>query len=112
MNTLTLMGMASMVFVAGFTYYTAFVQAHTAGQSPRSAIIEAWFNLVIGFTINFVANMVIVPLAINGGHLDAASNFWMGWVFTTISIVRQYAIRRWFNQHLHAVAARLGAKPD
>ena len=108
MSTLTVLGMLSMVFVAGFTYYTAFVQAHTVGQSPRSAIIESWFNLVIGFSINFVANLFIIPMAINGGHLDAASNFWMGWVFTTISITRQFVIRRWFNDYLHRAAKKLG----
>lgn len=107
MNILTVLGLASMVFVAAFTYHAAFVQAATAGQSPRSAIIEAWFNIVIGFSINYVANLAIIPLAIDGGHLSAASNFWMGWVFTTISIVRQYVIRRWFNAKLTAAARRL-----
>jgi hypothetical protein len=29
-----------------------------------------------------------------------AANWWMGWIFTTVSIVRQFAIRRWFNRRL------------
>jgi hypothetical protein len=101
MSLLAVLGLASMVFVAAFTVHAA-RKAAGFGQSPRQAIVEAWVNLVIGFSINFVANILIVPLAIEGGgHLSHAGNFWMGWVCTTISIVRQYAIRRWFNDRLH-----------
>lgn len=107
MSLLAALGAASMLFVAAFTYHAAFVQAATTGQSPRQAIVEAWFNIVIGFSINFVANLLIIPLAVKGGHLGALDNFWMGWVFTTISIVRQYAIRRWFNSKLHALTRKL-----
>jgi hypothetical protein len=49
---------------------------------------------------------VLIPFAIHGGYLDPWGNFWMGWVFTVISIVRQYAIRRWFNAQL--VAQKVG----
>ena len=106
MNLLTSLGVASMVFVAAFTFHTA-MKAKSDGQSPRSAIVEAWVNLVIGFSINYVANIFIIPLAYEGaGHMTAMGNFWMGWVFTTISIVRQYAIRRWFNAKLYALTRR------
>lgn len=112
MTLLTLLGIASMLFVAGFTYHAAFVQAASAGQSPRSAIVEAWFNIAVGFSINFAANLLIIPLAINGGHLSAGGNFWMGWLYTAISIVRQYAIRRWFNAKIAAAAQKIaGTRP-
>jgi hypothetical protein len=107
MNLLTYMGLASMAFVAVFTVHAA-LKAKGEGQSPRGAIIEAWVNLVIGFSINFVANMIVIPMALTGeGHVTLAGNFWMGWVFTTISIVRQYAIRRWFNARLVAAIQRV-----
>jgi hypothetical protein len=106
MNLLQALGIASMAFVVAFTV-RAYALNPGAGQSPRSAIIEAWFNIAIGFTINFIMNLLVIPLAVHGGHLSAADNWWMGWVFTTISIVRQYAIRRWFNARLHAAAKRL-----
>ena len=109
MNTLTLLGIASMVFVAAFTYHAAFVQAHVLGQSPRSAIIEAWLNILVGFSINFAINQVIIPLAVEGGHLSYSANFWMGWLYTTVSIARQYVIRRWFNGKQHGAAPRLGS---
>jgi hypothetical protein len=107
---LNLIGLLSFVFVAWFTH-RAYRQPSGTGQSPREAIIEAWMNLAIGFTINYVANLVILP-AIFHSHLSHWDNFVMGWVYTAISIVRQYAIRRWFNsgrQHafVHWIAARL-----
>lgn len=82
-----------------FTVHAA-LQAAGKGQSPRSSITEAWFNIATGFTINYVANWFIIPLAIHGGHMSAVGNFWLGWVYTVISIIRQYTIRRWFNARL------------
>ena len=85
-----------MGFVALFTW-RASLSAAGRGQSPRSAITEAWLNIAVGFTVNFVMNLLIVPMAVTGGHLSLEANWWMGWIFTTASIVRQYVIRRWFN---------------
>ena len=93
---LTALGIASMGFVALFTW-RASLSAAGRGQSPRSAITEAWLNIAVGFTLNFVMNLLIVPIAVTGGHLSLEANWWMGWIFTTASIVRQYVIRRWFN---------------
>lgn len=104
MTLLTLLGVASLAFVAVFTWRAA-VAAHTVGQSPRSAIIEAWVNLAIGFAINFTANLVLLPMV--GAAFTVGENFWLGCIYTAISIARQYVIRRWFNARLHAVAQRL-----
>lgn len=100
-----ILGIASMVFVAWFTWY-AYTQAPTPGQTPRSSIVEAWINIVIGFSINFVMNLLVIPMAIDA-HLSLWANWWMGWIFTVVSIVRQYVIRRWFNASIHRAAKRL-----
>ena len=105
--TIEALGAASMLFTLWFTV-RAVRSAPGVGQSPRSAIIEAWFNLVIGFSINFVANTFILPLV--GAHITSAQNFWLGWVYTSVSIVRQYAVRRWFNAMLHTAALRLSGE--
>lgn len=108
MTPLIVLGVACLVFTAVFTY-RAYHATPGVGQSPRSAIIEAWMNIAIGFSVNFFANMLILPLV--EAHITASQNFWMGWIYTSISILRQYAIRRWFNARLHAVAMKLsGAK--
>lgn len=107
MQALAFLGLTSLIFVVAFTWHTATL-APGVGQSPRSAIIEAWVNIAIGFSINFIANLFIIPMASVGGHMTLGGNFWMGWIFTTISMLRQYVIRRWFNAKLHAVAIKLG----
>jgi hypothetical protein len=107
MTILSALGLLSLAFVAVFTY-KAYVASPGVGQSPRSAIIEAWLNIAIGFAINFSANFAILPMV--GAEVTAANNFWMGWIYTAISMVRQYAIRRWFNGRLHMAAKRLAGE--
>jgi len=104
MSLLVALGLVSLVFVAAFTW-RAYTAQPGPGQSPRSAIIEAWMNIAVGFAVNFTANFALLPLV--GAHLTPATNFWLGWIYTAISIARQYTIRRWFNAKLHAAAQRL-----
>lgn len=69
------------------------------------SFIEAMINVAIGFTINFVANLCIFPLF--GMHITLSDNFLMGLLYTLISVVRSYVIRRWFNARLHSLAQRM-----
>lgn len=103
-----LLGLASMVFVAAFTWYQATHSNQGVGQTKRSAIAEAWVNITIGFGVNFIANFILFPLMMHGQHVGLVENFFGGWIYTAISVVRQYAIRRWFNHRIHLFAARLG----
>ena len=91
MSALTGLGALSMAFVLAFTWHR-----YNAGRSPRRAIVEAWANLVVGFTINFVANFAILPLV--GATFTATENWWMGWVYTAISVMRQYGLRVTFER--------------
>lgn len=75
------------------------------GQSRLSSFIEAWINVAIGFSINFVANMLILPLI--GFHITAGQNLFIGILYTVISVARSYAIRRWFNARIQRAAERL-----
>lgn len=101
MTLLTALGVASMVFVAWWTW-RAYYMAPGLGQTPRSAIFEAWINILVGFSLNYGMNLLLIPLAMNGQPLGLAENWWLGWVFTTVSIARQYLIRRFFNARLVA----------
>ena len=74
-------------------------------QSKLGSFIEAWFNVLIGFGINFCANLVILPMF--GFNITVADNLLIGVLYTFISVIRSYAIRRWFNARLHAAAMRL-----
>lgn len=76
-------------------------------QSKLGSLYEALINILIGFSINFAANMLIFPHF--GFHISAGSNFLLGCIYTVISLVRSYVIRRWFNAKLSAVASRLAS---
>lgn len=66
-------------------------------QTKKGSFIESWANVVIGFTINFVANLVILP-AFGFSTLTAKTNFIIGLIYTVISVVRSYFMRRLFNK--------------
>ena len=92
--TLVALGIISFMFVAGFTA-RAYRNNTGIGQTPRGAIIEAWTNIAIGFTVNFLANFLLLPMV--GASFTAGENFALGWIYTAISIVRGYFVRRTFN---------------
>ena len=73
-------------------------------QTRLGSLIEAITNTVIGFAINYTANLLIFPLF--GFHISLSANFAMGCIYTLISVVRSYVLRRWFNARLHAAAQR------
>lgn len=68
-------------------------------QSRLGSFVESMVNIVIGFSINWVANILILPLF--GFQVTGTQAFNMGLIFTAISVARSYAIRRWFNRYLH-----------
>jgi hypothetical protein len=77
-------------------------------QTRLGSFIEAWINVAIGFAINFVANLLILPLI--GFHISIGQNLFIGVLYTIISVARSYVIRRWFNARLHAAALRLAGR--
>lgn len=76
-------------------------------QTRLGSLIEAIINVIIGFTINFTANMFIFPMF--GFHITAGANFVLGLIYTVISVVRSYCIRRFFNAKLHAMSQAAAA---
>ncbi|UYA98860.1 hypothetical protein IVIADoCa7_34 [Xanthomonas phage vB_Xar_IVIA-DoCa7] len=66
-------------------------------QSKLRSIKEAWVNIGIGYSINYGANIVLLPLLWNADHPYMSAHA-IGVAFTAISFIRQYIIRRWFNK--------------
>lgn len=64
-------------------------------QTKLGSFVEAWANIAVGFGINFCANLAILPLF--GMNVTPSDAFGIGVIFTVISLVRSYVIRRWFN---------------
>lgn len=75
-------------------------------QTRLGSLIEALFNVFLGFWINFGANLLILP-AFGFTALTLETNVYIGLAYTVVSAARSYAIRRWFNARLHAAALRL-----
>lgn len=65
-------------------------------QTKLGSIAEAWANIGVGFAVNFTANMLILPL-FGFSALTLRNNFIIGMLYTVISLVRSYVLRRWFN---------------
>ena len=87
LNTLALL---CAVFTIWFTWRAIMLSA-----DHRAAMHESWVNLGIGFTVNFIANILILPFV--GGHISVGENFALGSIYTAISVARSYSIRRWFS---------------
>lgn len=68
-----------------------------SGQSKLGSVMEALANIAVGFSINWAANMLILPL-FGFDALTARVAFNIGLVFTAISLVRSYVLRRIFNR--------------
>jgi hypothetical protein len=65
-------------------------------QTKVESFVESWVNILIGFPINYVANIAVLPFMYNPDKI-LSSAFWIGVVFTVISVVRSYVLRRCFN---------------
>lgn len=77
-------------------------------QTRLGSLIEAVINVLIGFGINFTANALIFPLF--GWSISASQNFTLGLIYTAISVVRSYVVRRWFNAQLKKAAELIAAR--
>lgn len=73
-------------------------------QTRLGSWIEAWANIFVGFGVNWAANMLVFPLF--GFNITAGQAFHVGLIFTAISLIRSYALRRIFNRikRLHHAA--------
>lgn len=97
MTLLNVLGITSFLFALWFTHH-AYYANPTAGQTPRDSILEAWTNIGWGFLVNYGANLLLLPLV--GANMTLGQNFALGWIYTAISMIRQFVIRRKFNQKL------------
>jgi len=58
------------------------------------SLVESIFNIVVGITVAFVSNMIVLPLF--GMPFSLASFGWISLIYTLISLARSYVIRRLF----------------
>jgi hypothetical protein len=64
-------------------------------QSRLMSLIESVANVIVGYGVAVVTQVLIFPLF--GLHTTLAQNLKMGAVFTVVSIARSYLLRRLFE---------------
>lgn len=65
-------------------------------QSRAMSLVEAVANVVVGYGVAVVTQILIFPVF--GLHTTLAQNLKMGALFTGISIIRSFALRRLFER--------------
>ena len=64
-------------------------------QSRLMSLVEAVANVVVGYGVAVVTQILIFPVF--GLHTTLAQNLKMGAVFTVVSIARSFTLRRLFE---------------
>ncbi len=63
-------------------------------QSRRMSLVEAVTNVVVGYAVAVVTQIVVFPWF--GLHPDFGENLMIGMIFVGISLLRSYTLRRLF----------------
>lgn len=69
-------------------------------QSRKASFAEACANVAIGYGVALASQLAVFPMF--GIHVPLSSNIGIGVWFTGISLVRSYAVRRWFTRATEA----------
>jgi len=64
-------------------------------QTRRASFTEAALNTLVGYCVAIAAQVVIFPLF--GIYASAGEHLAIGALFTAVSLVRSYALRRLFE---------------
>ena len=67
----------------------------SARQSHTMSFVEAITNVAIGFLLAILTQFVVFPLV--GLQVSVADNVLIGAIFTAVSIVRTFTLRRLFE---------------
>ena len=64
-------------------------------QSRLMSMVESLANVLVGYVVAVVTQMAVFPLF--GLAVTVTENLLIGLIFTAVSIVRSYALRRGFE---------------
>lgn len=64
-------------------------------QTKRQSLIETLTSVFVGWFISFITNMLVLPLF--GYNINLTDGVLISIIFTAISVIRGYVVRRWFN---------------
>jgi hypothetical protein len=82
---------------------------HIHGQQKHHSVIESFVNVVIGYGVSLTAQRIIFPMF--GIYIGLSASLGIGAIFTVLSIIRSYILRRCFNAwHIHCAKTDLPIK--
>ena len=64
-------------------------------QTKTQSLLESFANIAIGYLVALATQMIVFPLMDIPVRMD--QNLAIGAIFTAVSLVRSYALRRVFN---------------
>lgn len=64
-------------------------------QSRVMSLVESATNIVVGFVVATITNQIVLPLF--GIAITLTKNMEITVVFTVVSLIRSYMLRRFFN---------------
>lgn len=64
-------------------------------QSKTLSAVESVTNVTLGYLLALATQAVVFPM--RNIHLEGADNFIIAGIFTVVSLVRGYTLRRVFN---------------
>ena len=64
-------------------------------QSKKESLIETLTSVFVGWLIGVILNMLVLPLF--DYDVSLTDGVLISIIFTAVSIIRSYIIRRWFN---------------
>jgi hypothetical protein len=65
-------------------------------QSRLMSLVEATANVVLGCTVAVVTQLLAFPIV--GIQASLTQHLWLGSIFTGVSLIRSYLLRRLFNR--------------
>lgn len=78
-------------------------------QTKLESFIEAALNTAIGFVISYLTWIVIV-VPLYHMELSHTDNLMITLIFTVVSVIRGYVVRRYFNAGMHKTVHKLVAR--
>ena len=64
-------------------------------QTKRQSMIETLTSVFVGWIIGVILNMLILPIF--DYDVSLTDGVLISIIFTAVSVIRSYVIRRWFN---------------
>jgi hypothetical protein len=65
-------------------------------QSQLMSLVESVSNIVVGYALAVLTQLLVFPMF--GLHASLADNLGIGLIFTGVSLIRSYVLRRTFDR--------------